>query len=440
MPPAPRRFLFATWEGGGHVPPMLELAGRLQARGHAVLILSDEANRPDAAARDLPFAPWSRAPNRPDKRAESDPVREWAAETPVEVLSRLLDGVIAGPALAYARDLIEVAAQFAPDAVVANELLFGAMAGAEKLGLPLALFTTNVWSFPDPLDQPPFGTGFPPAENDEDRQRDAAVRQVTRMLFDGGRPALSAAREALGLPPVAHLLDQLEAAELVLMGVSRAWDFPTASPPPARFHYVGPIVGDPDWTAPWRSPWPEDDTRRLVVVSFSTFFQGQTDVLSRCIAALEPLPVRAVVTLGPALEPDAFPAPANVLVVKSASHDALIPQASLLISHAGHGTALRAIRHGVPVIALPMGRDQADNAARIVQRGAGLRLDPASGAEAIRAAASTVLEDRGFAEAARRFGRAIAEANDEDPVALLEALSSGGMVGGEGFEPPTPSV
>jgi len=430
-PVPPRRFLFCTWEGGGHVPPLLTVARRMQERGHAVLVMSDEANRPDAAGAALPFQPWRRAPNRRDKNAASDPVREWEPDNPAGVLQRLLDGVIAGPAPAYAQDVAETAEAFRPDAMMSQELLFGVMAAAEALRLPLALFTTNVWSFPDGLEQPPFGTGFAPAETEEERARDAMVRAVTRQLFDAGRPALNAARGALGLSPLAHLLDQLDAAERVLLGVSRAWDFPTPAPPPARFRYIGPVVSDPGWTAGWSSPWPADDPRPLVVVSFSTFFQGQTDQIARTIEALAPLPVRAVVTLGPALDPAGFPAPEHVLVVRSASHDALIPQASLLVTHAGHGTAVRAIRHGVPVLALPMGRDQADNASRIALRGAGLRLDPAAPAETIREAVRTLLGDPAYAEAASRLGRAIDQAEDADPVFELESLAAENLQGQE---------
>lgn len=419
----PPSFLFCTWEGGGHVPPMLSVARQLADRGHAVTILSDEADRSDAAASGLDFQTWTRAPNRPDKRAESDPVREWEPDNPASVLQRLLEGVIAGPALAYARDTLDAIATLEPDVVVSQELLFGVMAAAEAAQVPLALFTTNVWSFPDPLDQPPFGTGFPPAETDADRARDAMVRAVTRQLFDAGRPALNAARAAIGLTPLSHLLDQLDAANRVLLGVSRAWEFPTPTTPPERFRYIGPVVGDPGWTAGWNSPWPADDPRPLVVVSFSTFFQGQTDQIARAIEALTPLPVRAVVTLGPALDPRGFPAPEHILVVQSASHDALIPQASLLISHAGHGTALRAVRHGVPVLAMPMGRDQADNASRIALRGAGLRLDPNASPEAIREAAEWILATPPFADAARRLGRAIEEAEDADPALELETLA-----------------
>jgi MGT family glycosyltransferase len=400
---------------------MVTVAQRLAARGHQVTLLSDEANRGDVG--DVPFRAWRRAPNRPDKRPESDPVREWEPENPAGVLQRLLDGVIAGPSEAYACDTLDAVEELRPDVIVSQELLFGVMMAAEAAQVPLALFTTNAWSFPDPLQQPPFGTGFPPAETDEDRQRDDMVRAVTRQLFDMGRPGLNAARDAIDLPPLPHLLDQLNAADRVLLGLSRAWDFPTPEPPPERFRYVGPVVNDPAWTAGWTSPWPVGDPRPLVVVSFSTFFQGQTDQIARTLEALAPLPVRAVVTLGPALDPAAFPAPEHILVVQSASHDALIPQASLLITHAGHGTAVRAIRHGVPVLALPMGRDQADNASRIALRGAGLRLDASSPPEAIRDAAAKILDGAAYAEAARRLGAALAAADDADPVAELEGLA-----------------
>ncbi|MBW3617068.1 MAG: glycosyltransferase [Proteobacteria bacterium] len=415
------RYLFCTWEGGGHVPPMITVARRLAARGHEVTVLSDAANRGDVA--DLGFRTWRRAPNRADKRSESDPVREWEPDNPAGVLQRLLDGVMAGPALAYAQDTLEALDDLRPEVVVSQELLFGVMAAAEAAALPLALFTTNAWSFPDPLQQPPFGTGFPPAETEADRTRDGMVRAVTRQLFDAGRPALNAAREAVGLQPLPHLLDQLEAADRVLLGVSRAWDFPTAAPPPERFRYIGPVVEDPSWTAGWSSPWAPDDPRPLVVVSFSTFFQGQTDQIRRAIEALTPLPVRAVVTLGPALDPADFAAPEHVLVVQSASHDALIPQASLLVTHAGHGTAVRAIRHGVPVLAIPMGRDQADNASRMALRGAGLRLDASATAGAVRGGIQAILGDPGYARAADALGEVLRTTGDVDAVEELEALA-----------------
>ena len=78
-----------------------------------------------------------------------------------------------------------------------------------------------------------------------------------------------------------------------------------------------------------------------------------------------------------------------------------------MVTHAGHGSAIRPVLAGVPLLCLPMGRDQPDNAARIVARGAGLRLDPAASPDAIGAAVMRLVEEPGFRDAARRWGAAI---------------------------------
>jgi UDP-N-acetylglucosamine:LPS N-acetylglucosamine transferase len=56
------RYLFTTWEGGGHVQPMLLVARDLAERGHQVLLLSDPCNASDAAALAVPFRAWTTAP------------------------------------------------------------------------------------------------------------------------------------------------------------------------------------------------------------------------------------------------------------------------------------------------------------------------------------------------------------------------------------------
>ena len=43
----------------------------------------------------------------------------------------------------------------------------------------------------------------------------------------------------------------------------------------------------------------------------------------------------------------------------------MFPDAAAVVTHAGHGTIMRALAHGIPLLCLPMGRDQDDNAARV---------------------------------------------------------------------------
>lgn len=86
----------------------------------------------------------------------------------------------------------------------------------------------------------------------------------------------------------------------------------------------------------------------------------------------------------------------------------MFPQADLVISHGGHGTVIAALAAGVPVLCLPMGRDQGDVAARVVWHSAGLRL----------------LGEPRFRDGARRLARALAEEDGaRGAVGELEALA-----------------
>lgn len=97
---APRDFLFATWQGGGNLPPVLTVAARLLARGHRVRVVSDACDRADVEASGAGFVPWRRAPSRSDRSAASDLMRDWEAGSPEEVIARLRDRIMCGPALA----------------------------------------------------------------------------------------------------------------------------------------------------------------------------------------------------------------------------------------------------------------------------------------------------------------------------------------------------
>jgi len=417
------RYLFTTWEGGGHVQPMLLVARGLQDRGHQVLVLSDACNAPDAAAFDLPFRSWRHAPSRPDKTAASDLLRDWEADNPAEGIENLCSRLIAGPAALFARDVLEALDSAAFDAVVTQELLFGAMMAAEASGVPLALFCANVWPFPTLTGLPPFGAGMAPATSDQDAMLHQMVGQTTRMLFQAGLPDLNAAREGLGLAPLADLFDQISIARRILLATSPAFDFapePLAEP----FRYVGPYVGDPvDAGDSWRSPWPADDARPLVVVTSSSLYEAQEALLERIIAALGSLPVRALVTLGPALDPSRFTPPENVEIVVRAPHSVLFDQAALSVTHGGHGSVIRPLMASLPLLVTPGLRDQRDNAQRVTARGAGLMLERDAPPERIAEAVSRLLAEPAFRESAARLGAAIsADLAGRSAEAELEAL------------------
>jgi len=367
--------------------------------------MSDDCNRPEIEAAGAEFVGYREAPNRPDKSEATEVVRDWEGLTPAEGLGRLRDRVMCGAALAYARDVAGEIHRRRPDLVVSIDLLFGPMIGAEAAGVPYAVLSSHVCIHPL-AGVPPFGPGFLPARNEEERQRDAAVAADNRAMFNLGLPAVNAARRAFGLPPLNDAAEQLATARRYWLATSPAFDFP-ADHLPENFRYVGPELDDPPLVRRWESPWSPEDPRPLVLVAFSTTFQNQVRAIGRVADALGRLPVRGLVTLGAALEGTQVRVPDNVAAVRSAPHGVVMREAAAVVTHCGHGTVMKALAQGLPMLCMPMGRDQHDNAARVVARGAGLLSSPDASVAEIAEAVRCLLDDPGFRSAAERLGERV---------------------------------
>src|SRR5262245_19510365 len=103
----------------------------------------------------------------------------------------------------------------------------------------------------------------------------------------------------------------------------------------------------------------------------------------------------------------------------------LLRRSSAVVTHAGHGTVIRALAAWVPLLCLPMGRDQHDNAARVVACGAGLRLRPTAGAGRIRNAILELLATPCYRDRAREIGRAVQQdALNSTAVTILEDIAA----------------
>jgi UDP:flavonoid glycosyltransferase YjiC (YdhE family) len=415
-------YLFAAWDGGGAVPPLLALAASLRERGHDVRILADPVLREEVEAVGAEYRPWTRAPHRIAKGPEHDLFRDWEAHTPFGAFARVRDGLMCGRAADVAADVVEELDRRPADVVVAEVVLLGALIAAEARGIPCSGLLTTLNMLPTE-GLPPFGPALAPARGPLGRLRDRALARMTQRLWDSGLEPVNAARAGLGLPPLGHTLDQITRAERLLLLTSAAFDRPRpAGAPRGNLRYVGPRLHDPAWSGDWTPPAGDAP---LVLVGLSSSYMRQEPVLRRAVAALGTLSVRGLVTTGPELDPARVPAAPNVTVVRAAPHGEVMPHAAAVVTHCGHGTVMKALAAGVPLVCLPMGRDQLEVAARVVALGAGVRLRPGASTAAIARAVRTVLEDPSYRSAARRMAQTLAqEARTDHAVAELEGLAA----------------
>lgn len=414
-----RTYLFTLVDGGGTVPPELGTARRLVERGHHVTVLAEDSMAAEVAASGADFRPWSSAPNRPTRRPEDDPYRDWECSNPFQLFDRVLDRQFVGPAPAYAADTTAAIEELRPDLVVTSFFAYGAMVAAEAAGVPFDVLLPNAYLLPAP-GMPPFGMGLQPARGPIGRVRDRALTRFTNRLWAKGMPRVAQLRAAYGLAPVDSFFSQFERARRILVLTSTAFDFPATLP--ANVRYVGAVLDDPAWarSAPWAAP---EGDEPLVLVAMSSTFQDHAACLQRVVDGLGSLPVRAVVTTGPAVDPDELTAPANVTVVAAAPHSEVLRHAAAVVTHGGHGTVVRALAAEVPMVVLPHGRDQADNGARIVARGAGVTVKRGAAPSAVADAVRRVLDDPSFRAGAAQLGEAIrADAASGASIAELEDL------------------
>lgn len=406
----PKHVLFVLWAGGGNIPPQLALARRLVERGHRVSVLAPHAVQPNIEAAGCVFLPLRSVPEHDSLSPSGDPLRDWEARTSVEAAARVRDKLIFGTAQAYYTDVSVAIDAVRPDVIATDYLLLGAYVAAERARLPLAALVHTVYPLPAP-GLPPYGMGFQPAKGVLGRARDALFAQIFQRFYNTRLEDLNQVRAHAGLTPLTTAFQQFYGADRLLVLTSQAFDFPATSLP-ANVRYVGPQLDDPSWVQPWTAPTLLDEHRPLVLVSLSTTYQRQEDVLRRVIAALADLPVQGLVTLGPALNKQDFALPPNVIAETYIPHVLVCPRVDVVVTHGGLGTITTALAYGKPLVCIPMGRDQGDNAARVTYRGTGVICSSKTSAAQLQRAIRRTLDEPGFRERAQRLAADIARESD----------------------------
>ena len=348
-----RRFLLALWDGGGNVPPELGVARRLVEHGHQVHVLGDPTFADAAEAAGCSFSPWQRAPHRRTFDPSDDLLKDWEATDPLDALRRLRDQLHVRPGVGLRRGHGR-RHRGLPSRCPAGRRQ-SARSGHRRGGVGAS--RRRPWS----------------RTSGRSRRRAPGMRRSSGSptgCSRAGLPDLNAARAERGLPPLTSLYDQVLGVDRILVLSSETFDTASAFVP-ANVRYVGPVLDDPAWTEPWSSPWPEDNTDPLVLVGFSSMYQNQGSLVQRVIDALSGWRCgpwwRSAGCSNRRRSPRRPTSPSCAPLRTACS----CKEASVVVSHCGHGTTMKALAAGVPMVCIPMGRDQDGTAARVVGQGAG---------------------------------------------------------------------
>ena len=344
------RFLIVSWDGGGNVPPALNLGARLVHLGHRVRLLGWESMKSRAAIAGLEFTAYPSVPPWPSGVTLQQAWKE-------RVIPALL-----GPGT---RDDIRTEIEdFSPDVVVVDCMIGAGLEVADTLDLPRAVLMHVLYStFTDT-----WGTRATRAKN-------------------------------------AAYLDH---AGQVLVLVPPGFDIACQLPP--NTSNVGPIT-DPDPGPPLSTGMTElltEPGKPWVLLSIGTILQDQAMTLPRILEAVAQLPIRVLLNLGGVLPPGAINTPPNVTVCGYISHDLLMPHMAAVVSYGGLSTITTALAAGVPLICMPQAHDQPLNAKRVVASGVGRAVDKNAPPSEIAAAIEGVLTDPSMPDKTNHFANVIA--------------------------------
>ncbi len=385
------RIVFSTQPGHGHLNPLLPVARACEEAGHTVLFATAPRFCETVQRHGFECRPagvdylWSQA-------LESFPEIAQAPWGP-EQIDWLAEHVVF-PRLVrpMAEDLLGLFEDFHPDLVVVDSAEWGGRLAADAVGLPYVDCSwgyeadkdvSSYWDHHDGLRRE-FGLGPTPVNNRNTGDRWLRLSPLPeRWVCDSAPSSPTTHRFAMGL----H-------------------DAPSYATLPAWFD--------------------ELDDRPLIYATMGTVIPI-APLIGWLIDGLSPLEASVVITTGTGFDPSSLGRlPENVHVEQFVSQSLLLEHCDLIVSHAGFGTVLGAMQHGVPMILLQLAADHWYNAGRCSELGLAYIVGrDARTREGLTDLARNALSDQALYTSAAAMRAAFAELPDvSDAVPLLERLAS----------------
>ena len=391
------RILAYVVPAAGHLFPFVPGLQELQRRGHHVHVRTGEKLLATAREAGLDVSPA-------DPGIAAIEVTDYAEGKDTDKLRKGLHDMLRRGPLERA-DLERAIAEQDPDVILVDSLAYGATVAAEASGRPWAYVLPSLLPLPG-KGIPPYGLGMKPMRGPLGRARDVVLSKLVERLYARSMlPRLNALRAEAGLRELRSPLEHLLSADRLIILTGEPLEYPR-SDLPAKVRMVGAQLWDPP-TARTDLAWLDEPGDPWVLVTCSTDYQADEQLAVNAVDALRDEPVRVVLTLADAYDTVTLPPAPNVRVERFVPHGPVLERAAAVVCHSGMGIVQKAIAAGVPIAAVPFGRDQPEVARRVIEAGAGVQLRTKHlTPERLRATVRAAIAMRPQAEAASRRLRA----------------------------------
>ena len=391
-----KRILFIAIPEKGHINPMIGPAVWLQRMGHEVRFhaacdisaqLHAAGLRPlDAAAAQPPPADLNRGAFFAEKVRDAAWLREWIQRLLIEEAPAQVPG------------LQQAMEDFQPHVVVTDPMIYAAAIAAHRLRIPWVALSNSL----NPV----------------------LYHEIASDLLDTVK-ALSSARQALfdgeGMSMAFSGCDMLSPWLTIAFTTQ---EFIGRAVPGVEM--VGPSL-PPDLRGDEADfPWDKLKADQPVIyMSFGSQIYHQPALFWKVAEATQGMGVQLVLSVNELLGSNELAGlPEHVLACRYAPQLALLPRASVFITHGGANSVMEALRFGVPLLLSPVCNDQFHQAWYVERSGTGRVLDLSTASvPEVKAALRNLLENREIAKSTARVSASYAVDGARRAAELVEQLA-----------------
>jgi UDP:flavonoid glycosyltransferase YjiC (YdhE family) len=417
------RILLTTFGSFGDLHPYIAIAHALQARGRDVAIATAASYGPKLAALGIPFHGLGPDYEDPDEKAAVVRKVFDPRKGPEFVVRDIFM-----PALRQCfNDLNAVCDDVG--LLVSHPLTFMTRLVAEKRGIPWASSVLAPMSMCSMYDPP-----APPAAPWLVHLRVVGPRVMGLLFAILKRSFASMAdpwhqlRADLGLPPAPNpVFEGQHSPHLVLALYSRVLGEPQPDWPPNTLMTGFPFFDQDGETclSPEMRHFLDSGPEPIVFTLGSSAVLDAGNFFEESLKAARSLGKRAVVVVGRTPQP--LPPQLlgdSVFVCAYALFSELFPRAAVVVHQGGVGTTGQGLRSGRPVLVMPSGVDQPDNAQRVGRLGVGRVIGRTRyRADRVARELKRLLDDPTYARRAKEVGEQVRKENGAAVAAVaLEAL------------------